>query len=387
MEGAVAAASEPAKRMKRIFVKMVWVVTALLVGLASIGYAYVQHPKFGTLPEGERLARIERSPNYADGAFQNVVPTPVFTDESSATSVVPGNTTSELVQRVPEGPIPSVKTELKELDGDHDVVIWMGHSSYFVQLRGKRILIDPVFSSNAAPVPYANEAFAGTNLYAADDMPDIDYLLITHDHYDHLDYPSIKALQPKVREVIAGLGIGAYFEQWGYPGDRLREADWGTALEVADGLIVHVLPARHYSGRLLSRNKTLWVAFALETPGRRLFFSGDSGYGPHLRAIGDQFGGFDLAALDSGQYDRRWAYIHMTPEEAAQAAEDLRATALLPAHVGRFAIANHPWDEPFERVSAANEGKRFRLVTPMIGQPLDLDSQTQRLQPWWVGVQ
>jgi L-ascorbate metabolism protein UlaG (beta-lactamase superfamily) len=137
---------------------------------------------------------------------------------------------------------------------------------------------------------------------------------------------------------------------------------------------------------MLTRNKTLWVAFALESPQRRLFFSGDSGYGPHFREIGERFGGFDLVALDMGQYDKRWANIHMTPEEAALAADELRTRTLVPAHVGRFSIARHAWDEPFDRITTASEGKSYRLSTPRIGEPLDLRGEGQQFSRWWVGA-
>jgi L-ascorbate metabolism protein UlaG (beta-lactamase superfamily) len=218
-------------------------------------------------------------------------------------------------------------------------------------------------------------------------MPEIDHLLITHDHWDHLDYPSVTALEPKVRKVIAGLGVGAYFEQWGYAQEKIHEADWFAVLELERGFTIRVLPARHYSRRLLTRNKTLWTGYALETAKRRIFFSGDSGYGPHFPELGRTFDGFDLAVLDMGQYDDRWPYLHMTPEEAAQAAEALRAKALLPAHVGRFSIARHSWDEPFKRIAAASEGKKYRLLTPMIGEPVSLDDGNQRFSRWWESVE
>jgi L-ascorbate metabolism protein UlaG (beta-lactamase superfamily) len=217
-------------------------------------------------------------------------------------------------------------------------------------------------------------------------MPEIDYLLITHDHWDHLDYPSVKALEPKVRNVISGLGVGAYFEYWGYAKEKIREADWFAVLELDRGFTVHVLPARHYSSRLLTRNKTLWTGYVLETDERRVFFSGDSGYGPHIPEIGRNFDGFDLVALDMGQYDERWPHIHMSPEEAAQAAEELRAKTLLPAHVGKLGIARHPWDEPFKRITAASEGKKYRLLTPMIGEPISLENGNQRFSRWWESV-
>lgn len=358
----------------------------LAVLLAACIYAYLQHPKFGAMPEGVRLGRIERSLNYANGEFHNLVATPMRTGDSSFLS----NVLSMLFDRndrlTPSVAIPSVKIDLKALDPAQDLVVWLGHSSYFVQLGGRRLLIDPVFSSEAAPIPHLNRAFAGSTPYSADDMPNLDYLLITHDHWDHLDYPSAVALRPKVRYVVTGLGVGADFVRWGYPGERVLEADWNDTLSPDGDVHIHVLPARHYSGRLLTRNKTLWVGYALETPERRLFFSGDSGYGPHFREIGEKFGGFDLVALDGGQYDRRWANIHMFPEEAAQAAEDLRTKALLPAHVGRFTIAAHDWDEPFVRIAAASEGKPYRLLTPTIGDVVRLGDETQDFSRWWEAV-
>lgn len=360
----------------------------LLTGTAVIGgYAYLQHPKFGAMPEGARLQAIERSPHYVNGAFQNLIDTPMRTQDTSFAS----NVMSMLLDRnpnlKPSTTLPSMRVDLKALPPGEDVVVWLGHSSYFVQLGGKRLLIDPVFGTNAGPFPGSNVAFPGTSPSTAEDMPSIDVLLVTHDHWDHLDYPSARALLPKVEQVVVGLGVGAFFDRWGYPADRIHEADWNDVLELVPGLRIHVLPARHYSGRMLTRNKTLWVAFALEAPQRRLFFSGDSGYGPHFREIGERFGGFDLVALDMGQYDKRWAHIHMFPEQAAQAADDLRAKAVLPAHIGRFSIAAHDWDEPFKQLEKASRGKPYRLHIPRIGEVVPLGGQTQRLDLWWERIQ
>lgn len=367
------------RRLTRVFLVLLAVVGALLLG----AWGYLQQPKFGKLPDGGRLEVIERSPNYVDGEFRNLVPTPMFAEGTSFLSALLANLFMDKERLMPGVSIPAVKTDLKALARDEDVVVWLGHSSYFVLLGGRTILIDPVFSSGAAPVPSSNRAFDGTSLYAADDMPEIDYLLITHDHWDHLDYPSVKALESKTRKVITGLGIGAYFEQWGWAKEKIHEADWFSALELGNGLSVHVLPARHYSRRLLTRNKTLWVGFALATPQRRVFFGGDSGYGPHFAEIGRKFEGFDLVVLDTGQYDARWPFLHMFPEEAARAAEELRGKAFLPGHVGRFTIANHSWDEPFRRVAAATEGRNYRLLTPRIGEPIKLAHEDQRFPRWW----
>lgn len=263
-------------------------LSGLLIVVAGISVgsaAYLQHPKFGKLPEGDRLQRIGQSRHFQDGEFRNLVTTPMFADDSSFVSVLVGNLLNRPEHLEPTTPVPSVKTDLKALDGGRDTVIWLGHSTYFVQIGGKKVLIDTIFSPSAAPVSFSTRAFEGTRLYTADDLPEIDHLLITHDHWDHLDHATVMALAPKVRNVVTGLGVGAYFEQWGYAKEKIHEADWLARLEMDDGLTIHVLPARHYSGRLLTRNKTLWVGFVLEHAGRRILFSGDTGYGPHFTQI------------------------------------------------------------------------------------------------------
>ncbi|MET0029221.1 MAG: MBL fold metallo-hydrolase [Candidatus Thiodiazotropha sp.] len=356
-----------------------------LLGLLLItGWVYLQRPQFGPTIDVSDFTGRQGSPRFTDGQFHNLEPTELLAgDESTASVIAKG-----LFQKRPDNlrpaiTIPSRKTDLKSLDIERDLVVWLGHSSWFVQLGGRRILIDPVFSRYAAPVPFANEAFEGALVYSVADMPDIDYLLITHDHWDHLDYPTIDALRGRVRHVVSGLGIDQYFLHWGYSGEQLHARDWFSAVTLDPVLTIHLLPARHYSSRLLTKNQTLWVAFALETSARKLFFGGDSGYGQHIRRIAGQFGNFDLAVLDMGQYDDRWRYIHMTPEQASQAAEELHAQALLPSHVGKFTIANHAWDEPFERIVTASKGKAYRLLTPMIGETVDLSNDDQHFAAWW----
>jgi len=362
---------------------MLTIAVLLAASLAGGTWIYAQHPKFGQLPDGARLETIKRSPNYSGDGFQNLIPTPMLADDRSFASVLIGHLLAKKDHSVPTSPIPSVKTDLQSLDREMDVVVWLGHSSYFIQLGGKRILIDPVFSASAAPVPYVNKAFDGTSPYTAEDMPDIDYLLITHDHWDHLDYSTVTALRARTKTVVAGLGVGAHLELWGYDKEKIHEGDWFSILESGDGLAIHVLPARHYSGRLLTRNKTLWAGYAITTARRRIFVSGDSGYGPHFADIGLRFGGFDLVVLDTGQFDEQWPYIHMTPEQATRAAHDLRANALLPGHVGKFSLAKHSWDAPFRRIAAASEGRSYRLLTPMIGSLVVLDDQQQHFSRWW----
>lgn len=358
----------------------------LLIGVGTLaGLAYLQHPLFGRLPDGERLARISKSDNQAEGTFRNQVDTPLLTTDESQLELWLDNFTKQSNTHPPAA-MPAVRTDLKALDPVQDLVVWLGHSSYFVQLGGQRILIDPVFSTNAAPVMRANLAFEGTSIYSADDVPAIDVLLISHDHYDHLDYPTVRSLRTKVRQVVTGLGVGARFGAWGYDSSHVREVDWYQSVQAGPDLQIHITPARHFSGRGFTRDRTQWVGFALATSQRRIFFSGDSGYGPHFAGIGRRYGPFDWAALDMGQYDRRWANVHMSPEQAAQAADDLGTRVLTPGHVGRFSIAPHAWDDPFKRIEAASRQRRYALWTPVIGQPVYLDGRPQEFFPWWENV-
>jgi L-ascorbate metabolism protein UlaG (beta-lactamase superfamily) len=323
---------------------------------------------------------------YKDGAFTNTVPTEMVLNGQGTASILWHDFWNAAERQRPAAPLPVVKTNLKSLDRERDLVIWLGHSSFFIQLAGQRILVDPVLSNYAAPFSFLNKTFIGTDLYTADDFPDIDLLLISHDHWDHLDYRTAIALREKVKLALMPLGVGEHFERWGYPKEKLLEGDWNDDFNFENGLQVVVLPARHYSGRLFTRNKTLWAGFALQSYKHRIFLSGDSGYGPHFEEMAKSFQGFDLAAMDGGQYDPRWPYIHMTPEEAVQAAKDVGAARLLPGHVGRFDIANHPWDEPFKRFSQAARDDGVNLITPRIGEPIILGDDSQHFSSWWEGL-
>ena len=191
------------------------------------------------------------------------------------------------------------------------------------------------------------------------------------------------ALEPKTRRVVTGLGVDAYLRQWGYPKHKLQSLDWNEETDLGEGLTVHALPARHYTRRLFRSNQTLWVSYALIAKHRQLYFGGDSGYGPHFADIGNRFGSFDFVALDCGQYSERWKYIHMTPEQAAQAATELHGSALLPQHIGRFSISDHAWYEPFYRIQDASKDQPFQLLTPVIGEVLKLDALPPEFTEWW----
>jgi L-ascorbate metabolism protein UlaG (beta-lactamase superfamily) len=286
-------------------------------------------------------------------------------------------------RRKPGSTIPSKKTDLLSLSTDKNILVWFGHSSYFMQVDGKKILVDPVFSGAASPIKATTRSFPGSDIYTTDDIPDIDFLFISHDHWDHLDYETILALKPKIKTIITGLGTATHLERWGYDTNMIYEKDWKETVELGNGFIVHTAPARHFSGRGLKRNQAIWTSFVLLTTHHRIYLGGDSGYDTHFKEIGNMYGPFDLAILECGQYDKNWKYIHMMPEQVLQAAADLQAKKLLPVHWGKFALANHDWDTPIITVTLLN--KNIPLLTPMIGEELNLDAE-QSFTKWWIGV-
>ncbi|MCY0965404.1 MBL fold metallo-hydrolase [Parathalassolituus penaei] len=363
-----------------------WLLLLVLVVVAGLAvFWYLQQPRFGQLPENPDWAS---SPNYRDGEFQNLEPTPMLTTDTSRLGLMWDNLTNPGVNTAPAAPLPVVKTDLFALPADQNVLVWLGHSSFYLQLNGKRLLVDPILSGYAAPISLAIPAFAGTTVWTADDFPELDYLLITHDHWDHLDYDAVMALKPKVKQVVAPLGVGSYFRQWGFDAAHVNELDWFDTLnlEGVDGLDITLIPGRHFSGRLLTPNKTLWGGYVLEVGGKRYLIGGDSGPGIHYQRIAEHFpDGFDLVMLDSGQYDPRWANVHMTPEQSTAAADLLKTRTFMPVHIGRFQLAKHPWNEPFERALNAASQYSYRIITPRIGATVWLDDNQQAFDAWWRG--
>ncbi|MDR1432741.1 MAG: MBL fold metallo-hydrolase [Puniceicoccales bacterium] len=354
--------------------------TAIFLSLfaTALLLAYTDSRKFGSLPHGKRLRKIKRSPNYRDGKFQNIQP---------ITSGGLGDVLRSLFALIGklkiEGPcIPSVKTDLSQLDIADDVLFWFGHSSYFIQIAGKRVIVDPLFSEISSPIPNIPKAFPGSNAYGPEDIPEVDYLLITHDHWDHLDYETVRSI--KFRSVICPLGVGAHLERFGVSAEIVMEMDWNGSIEIGKNFKIYCLPARHFAGRWLRRNKSLWASFLIETGDNfKIFIGGDSGYGTHFAEIGKKFGGIDLAILENGQYNENWKQIHMYPEETIRAAEDLMAKALLPVHMAKIYLSVHPWDEPLEKITELAKDKNFRVLTPLIGQRVSLKDQAQIFQKWW----
>ena len=366
--------------LRKIMFVFLFMLAALFL-FAWFGTQPLKH--FGKLPAGERLARIQASPNYSGGEFRYPLPTPTIIKEQGQRGALLEFFLGDKTGRSPQKPMPSVKTGLRGLEPGQDQVIWMGHSSFYLQLGGFKILADPVFSPVASPVRFTTRAFPGTDIYKPEDLPDIDLLLISHDHWDHLDYRTVTALKERVKKVLCPLGVGEHLEYWGFAPEQILEGDWYDAFEPEPGLRVTVTPARHFSGRFLARNRTLWGSFVLETAERKVFYSGDTGYGPHFAEIAERFGGFDLAVLEDGQYNQAWHNVHMLPGEVWRASGDLRARAVLPVHAGKFSISIHGWQEPYRLIHEVSLAGGAVLHTPIIGQPVLIGDNDQKFTRWW----
>ena len=336
---------------------------------------------FGKIPSGERLEACTKSYHYREGKFQNIEPTSVMRDNVSMFKLF-RDFFGKPKSVTPAKEIPFVQTNLLHLDSDKPSIVWFGHSSYLIQSGGINILVDPVFSGHASPFTFFGKSFPGTDNYRVEDFPPIDILLITHDHYDHLDYATILALHPKVNKIVTSLGVGAHLEFWGIEKSKIVELDWWERQAIQAGIEMTAAPARHFSGRGLTRAKTAWSSFVLEIHGYRLFLGGDSGYDAQFKTIGEKYNGFDLAFLECGQYGVDWPNIHMLPEETLKASMDLRAKVLLPVHWAKFALSTHAWNEPPQRLLAAAQKEDQALVIPMIGQIYTLGDHFQQAN-WW----
>jgi L-ascorbate metabolism protein UlaG (beta-lactamase superfamily) len=335
---------------------------------------------YGKLPSGARLNRIKRSENYRNGAFQNLTGTTTLAEGVSVWKTL-GDFMSKDKQVRPPRAIPHVRTALGQLPADRLTCVWFGHSSYLLKVGTLSVLVDPVLSGHASPFPFMIRAFPGSDAYKPEDMPEVDILLITHDHYDHLDYRTIVRLKDKIGRVVCSLGVGAHLEHWGLDSSKIHELDWWERFEFRE-LSLTATPGRHFSGRGLRRAQSLWSSFVLSRGEQRLFLGGDSGYGPHFKTIGERYASFDMAILESGQYNRSWPDIHMSPEQTVQASADLNAKVLLPVHWAKFSLAMHAWNEPIRRVLSVAEAMKVQVATPKIGEPFS-PGDTLPSERWW----
>lgn len=362
------------------------IVVSIILLLVMAIILFMQQPKFGRTPNGERLIRVKQSPHFKKDKFENISHTPDLTDGATIPKIMKEFFFAKNPNLKPKTKLPSQKIDLHNLDKTKNVLVWFGHSSYFLQVDGKRFLVDPVLSGAASPIKFTTKSFEGSDAYAADDIPEIDYLIITHDHWDHLDYETVLKLKPKIKKIITSLGVGEHLEHWKFDKGMISETHWNDETDLEHGFKVITKTARHFSGRGFKRAQALWSSFVLITPSQKIYIGGDSGYDSHFKEIGNEFGAFDLVILECGQYNKYWKHIHMMPEETVKAAIDLKAKKLLPVHWAKFSLAMHDWNDSIKRVVKAANEKNMPIVTPMIGEPLLWNDDSKSYKKWWEEV-
>jgi len=352
-------------------------------------------PAFGDNPSGDRMERIRRSPNFADGVFTN--PAAVRLAPSGSMLKFARNyfRKEEKIRRAPAGEIPlyGERATLDRLAAPPESglrLTWMGHSSVLAEIDGRRVLFDPVWGERCSPFSFVGPQRLHPVPVPLAELGTVDAIVISHDHYDHLDMPSIKALAGTGTRFVVPLGVGAHLERWGVPEDRMTELDWNESTQVA-GLTLTATPARHFCGRALRNTQhTLWASWVVAGPDHRIYHSGDTGYFPGFAEIGGTYGPFDATMIQIGAYSEFWPDIHMTPEEGVRTHVDLQsgdgpAGIMLPIHWGTFNLAPHPWEAPAEGTVAAAREYRVQAAVPRPGEPFE-PAVGLPLDPWWRAV-
>ncbi|MGH3314110.1 MAG: MBL fold metallo-hydrolase [Streptomyces sp.] len=341
---------------------------------------------FGAEPSGERLARIERSPHYdpAAGRFRNPVPAGTTPQPTRGR----GDMARALLRRMgrkPAGTIPLARPDLSAPPASGLRLTWLGHSTVLAELDGRRVLFDPVWGMRCSPFSFIGPKRLHPAPVPLAALGPLDAVVISHDHYDHLDLPTIRELAASDVRFAVPLGVGAHLERWGVRPDRFAELDWHESADIA-GLRFTAAPARHFCGRgLRNKQRTLWASWAVTGPGHRVFHSGDTGYFPGFADIGAAYGPFDATMIQIGAYSEFWPDIHMTPEEGVRAHLDLTGGrgALLPIHWGTFNLAPHPWAEPGERTLSAAADAGVRAAVPVPGGSFEPSAPVLPDTAWW----
>ncbi len=372
------------KIFKRI---MLIFFSTLLILILGVIIFFRTAPQIGNQPKGERLERMQAAPNYKDGVFVNTVTTNMSMPFSTVRKVVREQFFSDRKPRSPQETINTQPFDEKRFTGissDTLAFTWFGHSTILYRINGITILADPVLVGERASM----FSFLGPKRFAydkhinLDELPPIDVVILSHDHYDHLDYSTIKALSKSVERFYMPLGMGSHLEHWGVPGENITELNWWDEISY-NGIRFILAPTRHFSGRAFTdRFKTLWGSWVIESENFNLYFSGDSGYFPGFKEIGEKYGPFDITFMECGAYNEAWSEIHMFPEETAQAHLDVRGKLLMPIHWGKFDLSLHPWKESVNRLEAKAESLDIELVTPEVGEMV-LIPDSSSFDPWW----
>ena len=373
------------KKKKRKWVKVLLIIGSVIVALiiAAIIFLTFWKPFGGKASQEDKENYASRATNYDGKIFHNEHDFDLLAD-------VDDNADDGVISDkgvVPEDAIPIIKPEYNDKLSVSDLQItWFGHSSLMIQIHSMNILVDPVFSDRSSPVSFVGSKRFSEVPISAEDLPELDVVIISHDHYDHLDYNTIKKIDSKVKKYIVPLGVENHLERWGISKDKIQNMAWWEETNV-DGLTIACTPAKHYSGRSINDSyNTLWASWVLKDEYHQIFESGDTGYDNHFEEIVEKYGKFDLALMDCSQYDLRWPNVHMNPEESFKAAKTLQADYVMPIHWSTFALANHPWDDPVERYIEAAKNDTMTVITPLIGEIVRGDQLDSYQEHWWENV-
>mgnify|MGYP000008773242 CR=1 FL=1 len=359
----------------------------ILAALFLIVWAYIDlNPQFGGKLSSGLRKRYARSPQWTGKIFENQSITSMDIGFSAIVDVLQQQFSNKAV-RSPQQPLPVIPFDADAFNTDptKPKFIWYGHSVLLLQLNGKNLLIDPMLGPNAAPIsPFPVKRFSENTLDIIDQLPHIDMILMTHDHYDHLDYASINLLKDKVDTWFVALGVSRHLEAWDIPSATITEFDWWHSKEF-QGIDITFTPSRHFSGRgLTDRSKCLWGGWVFKTNSHSIYWSGDSGYDEHFKEVNEQLGPFDWGFMECGQYNEYWHEIHMYPEEAVQASVDTGVKVSIPVHWGGFPLALHTWKDPIERFAAEAKEQKQAISTPKIGQVVVLGEEPTEV--WWANL-
>lgn len=339
--------------------------------------------QFGGKLTKELKARYAQSPQWKGDKFENAETTTMSINFQTLPKIL-YKQFCEKEGREPTKKIPIVPFDKETFlsAAEKAKFIWYGHSVLLMRMNNKTLLIDPMLGDNASPIaPFGTKRFSENTLNLIDDFPEIDLLLLTHDHYDHLDLDSIKKLAPKVKKYFVALGVARHLVEWGIDESDITEFDWWDN-RVFENISITLTPTRHFSGRgLTDRAQSLWGGWVFKTENENIWFSGDGGYSKQFKEIGEKLGPFDFAFMECGQYNENWHQIHMYPEEAVQAAEDAQAHKIMPVHWAGFALAQHKWTDPVVRFMARCKQKNIDNMSPRIGKLFTVNSSEQ--ENWW----
>jgi len=369
--------------MRKKLMIFLWIVVIAIFVFIGGGLFRRFAPQFGGKPSIIELEKLSLNSRYENARFRNLDDKPVILPKSYGKII--RQQLKKIQGRIPAAELPSVAPVFKDTNSILSV-IWLGHSTVLIRMGNTLILTDPVFSQRVSPVSFAGPvSFKYSVTFNPLSIPVPDVILISHDHFDHLDYRTIKKYYKGVKQFIVPLGIKSHLVKWGVPGENIQEADWWES-KWYDKIEFVATPSQHFSGRRGQDNSTLWCSWVVRGGEKKIFYCGDSGYGQHFKEIGRKSGPFDLTFIESGAYGDYWPFIHMKPEESVQAHIDLGGKILLPIHWAKYNLALHPWKEPVERLLSEASKRKVTFTTPLPGEEV-LPDKILPQQSWWRSVE